>query len=100
MENALPSARLIYVENQRFSRISDLNRGSGALATFQRLIKPALATTPSLVIPRIGGNSYERFEQQRISFGGVALMEISQIMAVTGLCKADAKIARGDISHL
>ncbi|MEO9299747.1 hypothetical protein [Devosia alba] len=99
MSSALPSAQIVYVENQRFSRVKDLNPGSAALSTYQRLIEPALKTAPSICIPRISGNSYQWFEQQRISFGRVALMDTHEIMAVTGLGKADAKIARGDIAH-
>ena len=99
MSSALPSAQIVYVENQRFSRVKDLNPGSAALSTYQRLIAPRLKTAPSICIPRISGNSYQWFEQQRISFGRVALMETHEVMAVTGLGKADAKIARGDIAH-
>lgn len=101
LKRSLPISKLCLVENQRFGRIGDLVPGSAAYDAYQRHIQPLLLMDGSLAIrmPRIRGNSYARFEQARIPFSRVAQMSTAEVMDITGLGRADARIVRGDVSE-
>ncbi|MBS3849782.1 hypothetical protein KD146_13845 [Devosia sp. BSSL-BM10] len=96
---SLPVAKLCLVENQRFGRISDLVAGSAAHDAYQQHIQTLLPNAHLIRMPRIRGNSYARFEQARIPFSRVAQMRTAEVMDITGLGRADARIVRGDVSE-
>jgi len=96
--DTLSMAQVVLVENQRFGRINDLAPGSDVAVTYAREIGPFLKRYPKVTVPAVRGNSYQRFEHRRLSFGAVAVMSPAQIMEITGLGMADARIARGDIA--
>jgi len=93
----LPSTKLVFVENQRIGRLELAPAGSAIREAFKNNIQPFLAVSHTLVIPAVRANSHMRFEQQRVSFTHVGLMSPDEIMAVTGLPKAQSKIVRGDV---
>ncbi|WP_193337164.1 P-loop NTPase family protein [Devosia beringensis] len=96
-QRALPMGHVVLVENQRFNAIDQLHPASSARQAFERL----MAAAPSasyIVMPKIAGDSYARFEPHRLSFSKVVQMTPSEITAVTGLPRADAKICRGDVA--
>lgn len=101
LKRSLPISKLCLVENQRFGRIGDLVPGSAAHEAYQQHIQPLLLMDGSHAIrmPRIRGNSYARFEQARIPFSHVARMSTAEVMDITGLGRADARIVRGDVSE-
>jgi len=96
--DALSLAQVVLVENQRFGRISDLAPGSDIAVAYERELGPFVKRYPKVTVPAVRGNSYQRFEHRRLSFGAVAVMSPAQIMGITGLGMADARIARGDIA--
>lgn len=99
LKQSLPISRLCLVENQRFGRIGDLVPGSAAHDAYQQHIQPLLQEAHTIRMPRIRGNSYARFEQARIPFSRVARMSTAEVMDITGLGRADARIVRGDVSE-
>ena len=99
LKQSLPVSTLCLVENQRFGRIEDLVPGSSAHEAYQRHIQPLVVSSHRIRMPRIRGNSYARFEQARIPFSRVAQMSTAEVMDITGLGRADARIVRGDVSE-
>jgi len=93
--SAFPAARIVYVENQRFGSIAALK--GDAAASYRQFIAPALAVSPTIRIPMIPMNSYHHFEQSRLRFTEVAALSTADVMNLTGLAKANAIMARGDI---
>jgi hypothetical protein len=95
---ALPSANLVFVENQRFGTVDQLHPASSAHRAYAERLFPATASASYIVMPKIPANSYARFEPHRLSFSRVVQMSPAEITEITGLQRADAKICRGDVA--
>lgn len=95
----LPDARLALIENERDGLIETLHPASDAAAAYRDAILPlksGLATT--LRMPLIEGASWRIFEAAGVRPVDVVSMPVAEIMALTGLPKPEAKIARGDVA--
>ena len=97
-KRALPLAHLVLVENQRFGAIEQLHPASSARRAFDERLLPAAPSASYIMMPKIAGDSYARFEPHRLNFSHVVQMSPAEITAVTGLQRADAKISRGDVA--
>lgn len=97
LAGSLPSLRPVLVENRRDGAFDTLAAGSEAHRALRRLREtyPAL---PELVMPSIEAGSWRYFEPHFCRPISVASMEVAEIMRLTGLPKAEAKIARGDVA--
>lgn len=96
-QRAFPTGLVVLVENQRFNAIDQLHPASSARQAFDRLMEAAPSAS-YIVMPKIVGDSYARFEPHRLAFSKVVQMTPAEITAVTGLPRADAKICRGDVA--
>jgi len=97
-QRALPSARIVLVENQRDGALASLPRGSDAIAVLESDLAPKLFHLERIKMPRIGGNSWRNFERSHQRFISVIGMPVAEIVALTGLPRSEAKIARGEIA--
>lgn len=96
---SIPGASLCLVENERFGKIAELVVGTPAHQAYCRNIKPYLRQAHFIRMPRITGNSYAHFEQSRLPFYKIGLLSSKEAMQVTGLNRADARMARGDVGE-
>jgi hypothetical protein len=94
----LPDGKLLFVVNERFGRIVDLHPESSANKTYEKLIVPLLSRYPVLTMPAIAAGSFGIFEPHRLRFSNIVQMSPSELRALTGLDRAEAKIARGDVA--
>ena len=97
-QRALPSARIILVENQRDGALASLPRGSDAVAVLESELAPQLTCLDRITMPRIGGGSWRNFERSHQRFVSVIGMPVNEIVALTGLPRSEAKISRGEIA--
>ena len=93
----LPTLRPVLVENRRDGAFDSLSAGSEAYRALRRLREthPGL---PEIVMPAIEAGSWRQFEPHFCRPIAVASMDISEVMRLTGLPKAEAKIAKGDVA--
>ena len=99
LKAALPAVRICLVENQRDGRIADLHPDSSAARAFSRLLRDLGGGVSHLTMPAIPGRSWRHFEVAGCRFDDVVDLPTSEIMQLTGLPRAEAKIARGDIAQ-
>lgn len=62
------------------------------------MIAPLKAQSTTLRMPAIEAGSWRPFEASRCRFVQVAQMPVEKVMALTGLPRPEAKIARGDVA--
>ena len=96
-QKVLPDAHFVFVENRRFGAVSKLHPGSSAKKAFDQWVAPLEQKASKLVMPAVLGQSYSRFEASRTRFLEVIGLSPEEIMSRTGLERADARIARGDV---
>ncbi len=94
----VPDAALVLIENGRDGQIADLHPASDAAAAYRDVIVPLQARAATLQMPLIEGRSWNVFEAAGIRPVDVVTMPVADLMAVTGLPKPEAKIARGDVA--
>jgi hypothetical protein len=94
----LPDARLILIENQRDGLIETLHPATDAAAAYRDAIMPLKARAQSVRMPLIEGASWRIFEAAGVRLVDAVAMPVGEVMALTGLPKPEAKIARGDIA--
>ncbi|MGO4286476.1 AAA family ATPase [Bosea sp. TAB14] len=94
----LPTARIALIENERDGLIQKLHPASDAAAAYRDEIVPLMAGATVLRMPLVEGASWRVFEAAGVRPVDVVSMAVSDIMALTGLPKPEAKIARGDIA--
>lgn len=94
----LPDAHLALVENERDGLIERLHPASDAAAAYRDEILPMRSRARTLRMPLIEGASWRVFEAAGVRPVDVVAMPVTDIMALTGLPKPEAKIARGDIA--
>ena len=97
---ALPKASIAFIENCRDGEVALLHPGSDAAVAFTENLLPWLSRCAfSLTMPGIPAGSWRHFEAASCRFVDVVAMPTSEVMSRTGLARAEAKIARGDISQ-
>ncbi|MFN4925023.1 AAA family ATPase [Bradyrhizobium sp.] len=96
---ALPHAKIILVENQRDGRITDLHPASAAWQEWSGKLEPVADRNALLVMGAIPGGSWRYFEAAGSRFIGVVNLDTPAAMQLSGLPRAEAKIARGDVAQ-
>lgn len=93
----LPTLRPVLVENRRDGAFDTLSADSEAYRALRHLREthPGL---PEIVMPAIEAGSWRHFEPHFCRPIAVASMDVSEVMRLTGLPKAEAKIAKGDVA--
>jgi len=99
LKAALPAARICIVENQRDGRIADLHPESSAARAYSQHLRNLGGGVSHLTMPAIPGRSWRHFEVAGCRFADVVDLPTPEIMQLTGLPRAEAKIARGDIAQ-
>ncbi|CAH1649522.1 conserved hypothetical protein [Hyphomicrobiales bacterium] len=94
----IPQARLVLVENERDGLFTHLHPASDAASVHRTMIAPLKAQSTTLRMPAIEAGSWRPFEASRCRFVQVAQMPVEKVMALTGLPRPEAKIARGDVA--
>ena len=94
----LPDARLVLIENERDGLIDTLHPAADAAAAYRDAIMPLKSRAITLRMPLIEGSSWRVFEAAGVRLVDVVSMTVAEVMALTGLPKPEAKIARGDIA--
>lgn len=96
----LPDARLALIENERDGLVDRLHPASDAAAAYREAVLPLKARplTTTLRMPLIEGASWRVFEAAGVRPIDVVSMPVAEIIALTGLPRPEAKIARGDIA--
>jgi hypothetical protein len=99
IRSALPSSTIHLVENRRDGALSAAHPLSATSVSVEEHLKKWQQTCHTLVFPAIPGRSWRFFEAAGCRFIDVVEMSVSQTIATTGLPRAEAKIARGDVSQ-
>jgi hypothetical protein len=96
---ALPGASFYLVENRRDGMLSQKNSQSSAAEAAKKYLDPWLKRSGRIILPAIPAGSWRSFESANCRFVDVVDMTTTETMALTGLPRAESKIARGDISQ-
>lgn len=99
LTTAIPRADIILAENQRDGRIADLHPASTAWQEWTDKLKPAADRNALIVMGAIPGGSWRYFEAAGSRFIDVVDLETPAAMQLSGLPRAEAKIARGDVAQ-
>ncbi|ABQ39170.1 ParA family protein [Bradyrhizobium sp. INPA01-394B] len=99
LTTAIPRADIILAENQRDGRIADLHPASSAWQEWADKLKPAAERNTLIVMGAIPGGSWRYFEAAGSRFIDVVDLETPAAMQLSGLPRAEAKIARGDVAQ-
>ncbi|MET3105429.1 hypothetical protein AAKU58_000238 [Oxalobacteraceae bacterium GrIS 1.18] len=100
LQTVLPNSMLRFVENRRDGAVSALHPNSAAHSALDEKLKPCYRNgSPPLKFPAIPGNSWRSYEASNCRFITAVDLTTDQSMSRTGLSRADAKIARGDVSQ-
>lgn len=95
----LPGASFCLVENRRDGMLSQKHSQSSAAEAAKNFLDPWLKKSSKLILPPIPAGSWRFFESANCRFIDVVDMTTDQTMALTGLPRAESKIARGDVSQ-
>jgi len=99
LTTAIPGAEIILAENQRDGRITDLHPASAAWQEWTGKLKPTIDKNALIVVGAIPGGSWRHFEAAGSRFIDVVDIDTPAAMQLSGLPRADAKIARGDVAQ-
>lgn len=99
LHKVLPKASLYLIENQRDGSLAKQNSHSSAADAAKEYLNPLLNRSKRLVLPAIPAGSWRWFEAANCRFLDVVDMSTTEIMNLTGLPRAESKIARGDVSQ-
>ena len=99
LTSATPAADIVVVENQRDGRIVDMHPASAAYAEWTDRLKPVAEANTLLTMGTIPGGSWRHFEAAGNRFIAVVDLTTQAAMQITGLPRAEAKIARGDVAQ-
>jgi len=94
----LPAAQLVLVENERDGGFATLHAASDAAQAYRSVIVPLKARAETLRMPAIEAGSWRAFEAAGCRLIDVPQMTPEKVMALTGLPRPEAKIARGDVA--
>lgn len=96
-QSTLPALKPIFVENLRDGRLDELSTASQAGELYHNDLLPLISNMPHITMPLIEAGSWRAFEQNHCRLIDVGSMDIPAIMAMTGLSRPEAKLARGDV---
>ncbi len=96
-QETLPSLTPVFVENTRDGKLDNLSSASQAGQIYAEELCPALRNVTSITMPLIEGGSWRPFEQNHCRIMSAGMMDIPEIMQLTGLTRPEAKLARGDV---
>tara|TARA_R110002110_G_scaffold98919_6_gene253034 strand:+ start:4785 stop:5609 length:825 start_codon:yes stop_codon:yes gene_type:complete len=96
-QETLPSLTPVFVENVRDGHLDELSTASQAGQLFASELAPLLHGIHRINMPLIEAGSWRAFEQNHCRLIDVGTMSIKEIMAMTGLTRPEAKLARGDV---
>ena len=99
LTTAIPGANIILAENQRDGRIADLHPSSAAWQEWTDKLKPIADRNALIMMGAIPGGSWRYFEAAGSRFIGVIDLDTPTAMQLSGLPRAEAKIARGDVAQ-
>lgn len=98
IKRVLPSAALCIVLNERDGKFDAIAANSVAGELYQHHLKPLLTSIPHITMPRIEAGSWGYFERQHCRLLDVVGYDVATAMAVSGLSRPEARIARGDVA--
>lgn len=93
-----PTAHVVLVENERDGTFRALHPASDAAKAYKTVIEPVQTKATTLTMPAIEAGSWRAFEAAGCRLIDVPPMPPQKVMAVTGLPRPEAKIARGDVA--
>jgi hypothetical protein len=96
---AIPRANVVLTENQRDGRVADLHPASAAWQEWIDKLRPAAERNALIVMGAIPGGSWRYFEAAGSRFIDVVDLDTPAAMRLSGLPRAEAKIARGDVAQ-
>lgn len=96
---ALTTSTIHLIENRRDGLLSKAHPLSGTTAAVEEHLKTWQQTCHTLAFPAIPGGSWRLFEAAGCRLIDVVDMSTAQTITATGLPRAEAKIARGDVSQ-
>jgi len=96
---SIPGTDVILAENRRDGRVSDLHPSSAAWQEWIDHLKPLTRSCPLIVMGAIPGGSWRHFEAAGARFIDVVDLNTQTAMQMSGLPRAEAKIARGDVAQ-
>ncbi|MCA3581741.1 MAG: AAA family ATPase [Burkholderia sp.] len=99
LTTAIPGAAIILAENQRDGCVADLHPASAAWQEWTDKLKPTAASNALIIMGAIPGGSWRYFEAAGSRFIDVVDLETLAAMQLSGLPRAEAKIARGDVAQ-
>lgn len=94
----LPSAAPVLIENQRDGRLAELLPGSRAYEAYHGQLLPTVGEAPHVIMPAVTGRVWPQFERHHCRPMAVVAMDVPTVMALTGLPRSEAKVARGDVA--
>ena len=98
LQRVLPAVALCVVLNERDGRFKSIAANSVAGELYHARLKPLVSSTPHIVMPRIEAGSWGYFERQHCRLIDVVGFDVVTAMAVSGLSRPEAKLARGDVA--
>jgi hypothetical protein len=98
LRRTLPSVSPCIVLNERDGTFDEISSSSVAGELYQTQLKPLLDIIPSITMPRIEAGSWSYFERQHCRLIDVVGFDVATAMAVSGLSRPEAKLARGDVA--
>lgn len=98
LKRVLPSVAPCIVLNERDGKLETIAANSVAGELYQHHLKPLLAITPYIIMPKIEAGSWGYFERQHCRLIDVVGFDVATAMAVSGLSRPEAKLARGDVA--
>jgi len=99
LKAALTTSKVHLIENRRDGPLAIAHPLSATSVAVKEHLEKWQQTCQTLALPAIPGGSWRLFEAANCRFIDVVDMSTSQTIAATGLPRAEAKIARGDISQ-
>lgn len=97
LSESLPVLKAVLVENRRDGAFDTLATGSEAYRALRQL-REASPDLPEIVMPAVEGGSWRYFEPHYCRPIDVVAMDVGEVMRLTGLPRAEARIARGDVA--
>ena len=98
LQRTLPLVSPCIVLNERDGKFDAISRSSVAGELYQTQLKPLLTKIPSITMPKIEAGSWGYFERQHCRLIDVVGFDVATAMAVSGLSRPEAKLARGDVA--
>lgn len=99
LRSAMPETHVLLVANERDGKIADLHPASDASVEWKQGLQALAQKTRLITLSRIPGGSWRHFEARGSRFVDIVDLDTASVMRITGLPRAEAKIARGDVAQ-